>query len=107
MTAAADDAADLEVVPLLLELPPTDIAFVKFIFESYEGIAVIRTLDRSRATIVALVSRDFVAVADAIIDSLRTTVPLKRIDPPPPLCGRRAVDYVLEDTMDVETAAGS
>ena len=35
-----------------LRLAPPDIAFVKFVFESYEGVAVVRTLDRGEAVVV-------------------------------------------------------
>src|SRR5206468_7051516 len=40
-----------DVVPIYLSLPPREIAYVKFVFESYEGVAVVRTLDRRAATL--------------------------------------------------------
>jgi hypothetical protein len=63
--AAIDD-----VVPIYLRLPPREIAYVKFVFESYEGIAVVRTLDRHAARLVVLVAPDFVSDARAVIASL-------------------------------------
>src|SRR5207247_10318149 len=45
-----------DVVPIYLALPPREIASVRFIFESYEGVAVVRTLDRHAAHLVVLVA---------------------------------------------------
>ena len=38
-----------DVIAIHLRLPPHEIAYVKFIFESYEGIGLVRTLDRQAA----------------------------------------------------------
>jgi hypothetical protein len=59
-----------DVIPIYLSLPPREIAYVKFVFESYEGIAVVRTLDRRAAHLVVLVAPDFEADARAVIRSL-------------------------------------
>ena len=59
-----------EVVPFYLALPPREIAYVKFVFESYEGVAVVRTLDRRAALLVVLAAADFVADVRAVIASL-------------------------------------
>ena len=55
---------------------------VKFLFESYEGVAIVRTVDRRTAIIVVLVSPDFLAVARAILDDLQQRVPIEQIAPP-------------------------
>jgi Domain of unknown function (DUF4911) len=59
-----------DVVPIYLALPPREIAYVKFVFESYEGVAVVRTLDRHAATLVVLAVPDFEAQARAVVDAL-------------------------------------
>jgi hypothetical protein len=59
-----------DVVPIFLRLPPREIAFVKFVFESYEGVAVVRTLDRRAALLVVLAVPDFEAAARAVVASL-------------------------------------
>jgi hypothetical protein len=82
--------------PIFLRLAPVDIAFVKFVFESYEGVAIVRTLDRSAAVIVVLVSRDFLAVARAILDDLRARVGIAEI-PAPPEAGEDWLLRLLED----------
>jgi hypothetical protein len=63
-----DPSAD--VVPIYLALPPREIAYVKFVFESYEGVAVVRTLDRHAATLVVLAVPDFEGDARAVVRSL-------------------------------------
>jgi hypothetical protein len=67
---------------VFLRLAPVDIALVKFVFESYEEVGIVRTLDRDAAVIVALISRDFLADAHAIIADLQTRVALQIIDEP-------------------------
>ena len=59
-----------DVVPICLRLPRREIAYVKFVFESYEGVAVVRTLDRHAATLVVLAAPDFEAAARAVVDAL-------------------------------------
>ncbi len=71
------------VIPLFIEVAPSDIALLKFLFESYEGVAVVRTLDRHEAIIVALVSEDFMDVARGMLDSLAGSVDFREIPPPP------------------------
>jgi hypothetical protein len=70
------------LVPIFLRLAPIDIALVKFIFESYEGVGIVRTLDRHAAVIVALISRDFLAAAHGIIADLQTRIPCDVVAPP-------------------------
>jgi len=69
--------------PLFLRVQPADIALIKFVFESYEGVAVVRTLDRHDAIIVVLVSQDFLHVAREIVKSLHEQVSFEEIPPPP------------------------
>ena len=57
-------------MPICLALPPREIAYVKFVFESYEGVAVVRTLDRHAARLVVLAVPDFLAQARAVVESL-------------------------------------
>jgi hypothetical protein len=72
-----------DVVEVYLRLPPEEIAFVKFIFESYEGVAVVRTIDPAQAVIVLLVAGDFAAVAREILDSIKGAVPWEEVPAPP------------------------
>lgn len=71
------------VEPIFLRLEPRDIALAKFLFESYEDVAIVRTLDRRAAIIVVLAASDFVAVARAITADLCSLVPCEVVPPPP------------------------
>jgi hypothetical protein len=76
-----------DVIPIYLGLPPREIAYVKFVFESYEGVAVVRTLDRRAATIVVLVAPDFEADARAAIAALVAEGACQEVPPPPDFDG--------------------
>lgn len=72
----------MELQEIYLEIAPEDIAYVKFIFESYEEIGIIRTVDRKKAIIVLLAMPDFFATARQIIDSLKQDISLAEIPRP-------------------------
>jgi Domain of unknown function (DUF4911) len=65
-----------------LEVAADHIAYIKFIFESYEEVGIIRTVDRKKAIIVLLAMNDFVAIARAILASLEKEIPLREIARP-------------------------
>jgi Domain of unknown function (DUF4911) len=65
-----------------METIPEHIAYVKFIFESYEEVGIIRTVDRKKAIIVLLAMNDFLDTARGILESLKRDVPLREIPPP-------------------------
>jgi hypothetical protein len=69
------------VVEIYLRLPTEDIAYVKFIVESYEGIGVTRTIDRAAALVVLIVAADFEGEARAILESLRSEVAWEEVPP--------------------------
>ena len=68
---------------LFLRVAPRDIALIKFVFESYEGIAVVRTLDKRAAIIVVLIAEDFREVARGALESLAEEVRIEEIPAPP------------------------
>jgi len=72
----------MDLQEIYLEIAPEHIAYVKFIFESYEEIGIIRTVDRKKAIIVLLAMTDFVDTAHKIIDSLKRDIPLAEIARP-------------------------
>ncbi len=72
----------MDLLEIYLHIRPEDIAYVKFIFESYEGVGIIRTVDRKKATIVVLVVEDFLEAARSILTSLKNEVPLTEIPRP-------------------------
>lgn len=72
-----------DVEPIFLEVPRREIAYVKFVFESYEGVAVTRTLDRHRALLAVLAVPDFVPQARAIVAALAAEAGCREVAPPP------------------------
>ena len=72
----------MDLHEIYLKIRPEDIAYVKFVFESYEGVGIIRTVDREKAIIVLLVVEDFQDIARAILTSLHNEVPLSEIPRP-------------------------
>jgi len=67
---------------IYLETFSEHIAYIKFIFESYEEVGIIRTVDRKKAIIVLLVMEDFLETARRILDLIRHDVPLMEIRRP-------------------------
>lgn len=67
---------------IYLEIRPEDVAYVKFIFESYEGVGIVRTVERKKAVIVLMIVDDFLSVARSILTSLKNEVPLNEIPRP-------------------------
>lgn len=67
---------------IYFELRPEDIAYVKFIIESYETIGLIRTIDRKKAVIVVLIVADFLTVGRALMDALKNEIELREIPRP-------------------------
>jgi hypothetical protein len=68
---------------LFLRVAPRDIALIKFVLESYEGIAVVRTIDRRAALIVVLVADDFRDVVAGALASLAEHVRIEETPAPP------------------------
>ena len=74
-----------DVVPIFLLVPRAEIGYVKFIFESYEGIAVLRTIDRHKGLLVVLAVPDFLAQARLVVASLGEEIDCREVEPPPGL----------------------
>ena len=72
----------MNLIPVYLEICPSDIAYIKFVLESYEEVGIIRTIDRKKAVIVLLAVADFIEVARAIVKSLQQDITLIEIPPP-------------------------
>lgn len=92
----------MELHEIYLEIRPEDIAYVKFIFESYEGVGIIRTVDRKKAIIVLLVVDDFRAVTRSILSSLKNEISCAEISRPADL----GDDWLLRE-LATESPSGS
>lgn len=72
----------MDLSEIFLEVSPEDIAYVKFIFESYEGVGIVRTVDQKKAIIDILVVDDFQETARSIVLSLSHEVKMKEVPRP-------------------------
>ena len=72
----------MDLTAIYLDTRPENIAYIKFIFESYEEVGIIRTVDRKKAVIVLLAVADFVEVAREILKALQQEISLNEIAPP-------------------------
>ena len=91
----------MELQEIYLEIAPENIAYVKFIFESYEEIGIIRTVDRKKAIIVLLAMSDFVDIAHEIIESLKRDILLEEISRPADI----ADDWFMRELAEAMTPA--
>lgn len=70
-----------ELYPIYLQLPPSNIVLLKFLLESYEGIAELRTLNNDQALVMLLALPDTVHTVKTLLDSerhqLNWTIPLE------------------------------
>lgn len=91
----------MDLREIYLEIAPEHIAYIKFIFESYEEVGIIRTVDRKKSIIVLLAMPDFVNAAHEIIDSLKQDIPLAEIPRPADLSD----DWFMVELAEAMTAA--
>ena len=63
-------------------MSPEDMAYVKFIVESYEGVAVLRTLNASEGIMEWMIPPDLLPEAEKLIESLRREVTILSLTPP-------------------------
>ena len=58
-----------------------DIAYLKFIIESYEGMAVIRTKDPYEAIVELMVAPGWEKDIEEILEGLRKEIPIESLNP--------------------------
>jgi hypothetical protein len=64
-----------------------DIAYLKFIIESYEGMAVLRTCDPREAVVELMVAPGWEKDAEEVINGLRKEIPIEPMSRE--MCGGR------------------
>ena len=63
-----------------IEVDKKDIAYIVSIFDGYESLAVVRTLDASRGLIELLVSPDYMEDTRKLIDALSKEIPIRPLN---------------------------
>jgi hypothetical protein len=71
-----------DVTALWLRVPRREIAYVKFVFESYEGVAVCRTIDPDEAVVVVIAVPDFAEQARQVVAALAAEGACALVPPP-------------------------
>jgi hypothetical protein len=67
----------MDTVSLLIQIPPEEIAFLSFILESYEGVAIARTVDPHEGLMELMVSPDYQEEMREILKDLSRQFPIK------------------------------
>lgn len=65
-----------------IRLDPADIAYVKFILESYEAVGFLRTVDPNEAILVVLVVPDFLDDGIRLLESIAREIRMETIPRP-------------------------
>ena len=63
-----------------IEVDKKDIAYIVSIFDGYDNLAVVRTLDASRGLIELLVSPSYLEDTRKLIDALSKEIPLRPLN---------------------------
>ncbi|HWP67422.1 MAG TPA: DUF4911 domain-containing protein [Candidatus Limnocylindria bacterium] len=93
-----------DVVPIFLLVPRAEIGYVKFIFESYEGIAVLRTIDRQQGLLVVLAVPDGLAQARRVVAALAEEIGCREVPRPPDVDDLLGADLGEITSADEERA---
>ena len=72
----------METIQKYFKVDKKNIAFLKFVLEAYDGMAVIRTLNPREGVIELMIAPDFEKDVENILDSLRDEVEILSTDPP-------------------------
>ena len=62
-----------------VEVDKKDIAYIVSIFEGYDDLAVVRTLDQSSGLIELMISPDFLEDVRQLTESLSKEIPFRKI----------------------------
>ncbi len=65
---------------LFLRVPRKEIAYLKFIIESYEGMAVIRTKDPCQAIVELMIAPGWEKEVEALLEDLQKEIPMERVE---------------------------
>ncbi|KMP11326.1 hypothetical protein UR09_03460 [Candidatus Nitromaritima sp. SCGC AAA799-A02] len=65
----------------LLEVDKKDIAYIVSVFEGYDNLAVVRTVDPARSVIELIISPDYQEDTRRLVDALSKEVYIKKIVP--------------------------
>ena len=77
MTQRLSDSRLMDTHSIYFRVRREDIAYLKFILESYEGMAVLRTTDPDEAVVELMVAPGWEKDVEEVIDGLRKEIPIE------------------------------
>jgi hypothetical protein len=69
----------MDTISQLIQIPPREIAYLNFVFESYEGVAAVRTIDPHRGIVELMVSPHYQEETREILKSLTEEFPIQEL----------------------------
>jgi hypothetical protein len=69
----------MDTISLLIQIPPHEIAYLNFVFESYEGVAAVRTVDPREGIVELMVSPHYQEETREILMSLAEEFPIQEV----------------------------
>jgi hypothetical protein len=69
----------MDTISLLIQIPPEEIAFLSFILESYEGVAIARTIDPHEGIVELMVPPHYQEEIREILKDLAQKFPIKEL----------------------------
>ena len=77
----AQKSNSMDTISLIIQIPPQEIAYLSFIIESYEGVAVVRTIDPHEGLVELMVPPHFREELNTILTDLAREFPIQKISP--------------------------
>ncbi|MBV51362.1 MAG: DUF4911 domain-containing protein [Nitrospinaceae bacterium] len=65
----------------LLEVDKKEIAYIVSVFEGYDNLAIVRTVDPARSIIELIISPDYLEDTRQLVDALSKEVYIRKLDP--------------------------
>ncbi|UCD12846.1 MAG: DUF4911 domain-containing protein [Nitrospinaceae bacterium] len=66
-----------DTVQIRIEIPKEEIAYLVSLFEGYDNLAVVRTLDNKRGLIELMVAPDYLDDTRRLLEALKDEIPLR------------------------------
>lgn len=66
-------------INLRYEVDKKDIAYLTGLFEAYDELAVVRTLDQSRGLIELLIAPDYLEDVHKLVEALKKELPIRQV----------------------------
>jgi hypothetical protein len=73
---------EAQLAPILINLPPENVVYLKFITESYEGVGIIRTLEPTVAKVAVLATESTRSTALELLKSIADSLQIQILEPP-------------------------